>query len=119
MTNELRYLPANMTLNLDEAVQDRGSRGDGSEGAHSAGRAGIHSVEVGVVFQVDDISANLEGQRLFLDVESEVAHQAGAQHAEVRIADAIDVQRHDARLVRSGLHGGPLFPALGAGLAER
>src|ERR1039457_937059 len=105
-----------MALNLDEAVQGCPAAGDGPEDAQATGDACVDATHERVVHYVERVDASLERKPL---MEPEVAAQAEVGLVDTRVADTIDEQRHDARLVGAGLRAGSLVPPRGARLAER
>src|ERR1035441_1399911 len=111
-----RLLPADVALNLDEAIQRCPATGDGPEDAQATGDACVDAAHERVVHYVERVDASLEREPL---VNLEVAAQADVGLVDARVADTIDEERHDASLVGAGLRAGSLVPTRGAGLAER
>src|ERR1017187_9880381 len=110
-----RLLPADVALNLDEAIQRCPATGDGPEDAQATGDACVDAAHERVVHYVERVDASLEREPL---VNLEVAAQAEVGLVDARVADTIDEERLAGTLLVPGLPAVSLAPPRGAGLPD-
>src|SRR5450759_5438109 len=109
----LPHLPADVSLNLDKAIQVGSSAGDHSELGRARGRRGARTIDKRMVQQVEGVQAHLECQA-FADFD--VLAEAGIPLLVAGAAEPVDVVREGAHLIGAGREGTSLLPSLLASL---
>src|ERR1035437_6411921 len=109
----LPHLPADVSLNLDKAIQVGRAGGDLPELGRGGGS--VRTADKRMVQQVERVQPHLERQAF---ANFDVLAEAGIPLLVTGAAEAVDVVREGAHLISAGREGTSLLPALLAGLVR-